>query len=78
MLSDERLEEIASAYARGTAGLPEVSELIIEVRRLRQKPLEMALCESERLALRPNQPYIFHTMPDCARCVKLAERTKIG
>lgn len=33
---------------------------------------ELALCESERVMLRPDTPYIFRVYPDCAGCAKLA------
>lgn len=38
------------------------------------KPLELRLCETERLGLQPNRTYLFTVDPTCARCVELAER----
>lgn len=39
----------------------------------RDDPLELALCESVRLCLHPDQPYIFRVMPGCADCERLAQ-----
>lgn len=34
--------------------------------------MEMALCESESLCLRPDTPYIFRVYPNCKRCAEMA------
>jgi hypothetical protein len=34
--------------------------------------VQLALCEQERLILRPNVPYMFTVHPGCARCNQLA------
>lgn len=36
------------------------------------KVIVMALCESERLGLRPNVTYRFEVRPGCQRCAELA------
>lgn len=33
--------------------------------------IELALCESEKLILKPNQLYFFRIHPDCLRCKEL-------
>lgn len=38
-----------------------------------EKPLELALCESEMLGLRADRLYIFRVMPGCKRCEELHE-----
>ena len=45
-----------------------------EVERLRgaaEEPLEMCLCESHRLILRPGKLYRFRVDPDCEKCVEM-------
>lgn len=56
---DTRAEAIA-AWNRRT---PAVS---------REEPLEMFLCESDLLILRPDQPYVFRVDHDCEKCREIA------
>lgn len=37
-----------------------------------EKVLELRLCETERLILKPNRLYLFTVDPQCNRCCKLA------
>jgi len=37
---------------------------------------ELFLCESHRLILRPNTPYIFKVDPTCEKCVEMAKINK--
>jgi hypothetical protein len=39
---------------------------------MEEKVIEMALCETQILFLRPNQLYRFVVIPGCAECARLA------
>lgn len=41
-----------------------------------EAPLELRLCESRMLILKPNQPYIFTVDPTCPMCVKIEREGK--
>lgn len=40
---------------------------------VKQEPLELRLCETGHLFLKPNQLYRFTVDPDCKECVRMAE-----
>jgi hypothetical protein len=39
-------------------------------------PMEMRLCETRHVQLKPNRPYIFTVDPECPMCVGLNEQSK--
>ncbi len=70
-------------YAHDKSTGPAVPDALWEVRSMAyealdadsfvtEPPMEMWLCESERLVLHRDQPYIFRVDPECASCAKVA------
>jgi hypothetical protein len=42
-----------------------------------REPLEQWLCESQRLVMRPDQPYLFRVNPTCAACAAVARGERL-
>jgi len=64
--------EVVVALERALSGMPEGESMVARSTVGRQEVIVLALCESERLVLRPDQLYRFTVMPGCARCAELA------
>lgn len=79
------LESIEKDFPKTTAGPLEPAEaikLLMEIaeifRKRSQKPLDMALCETERVILKVDQNYRFYEHPGCERCSVLATFSQLG
>ena len=77
---DMKVGEIAyvidKAFSDALAKTCSIGELIDAVGLTvhpKEEPIEMKLCETRYIALRPNQLYIFTVDPDCPACVEAAK-----
>jgi hypothetical protein len=71
------VDSLADLLLSWTGDSREAARAFVEEHRLVSPPLEMFLCESERLVLRPDQPYIFRVDKTCSACVRIANDGRI-
>lgn len=66
---ESKMQEVAKMLGEAKAKLESLMAIGDDV-------LEMGLCETEHVLLKPNRTYRFVVMPDCDRCKELADRSE--